>query len=224
MRCRFLEVVSRDKDANVVGVDISNAVDAARKTLASRKNVHLVQASVYELPFRPETFDGVYCIGVIQHTPDPLKSVRSLPLLLNAGGKLALTIYEKRKYTLWNGKYLVRPLTRRMRHKTLLTALKVVMPVLWPVTEVLFRLPVVGKAFRFAIPIANYVDDPELSWRQRYQWAIMDTFDALSPAYDQPQTEADIRQVLLDEGLTNVIRTPGVPGLNMTAEKARHSG
>lgn len=216
---RFLEVVSRDKDVNVVGVDISNAVDAARKTLGGRRNLHLVQASIYDLPFRKGVFDGIYCIGVIQHTPDPLQSVRSLPKFLKTGGKLALTIYEKRKYTLLNAKYLIRPLTRRIGPKSLLGGLKMTMPVLWPITEVLFRLPVIGKAFRFVIPVANYVDDPELSWRQRYQWALMDTFDMLSPAYDQPQTEEDVCQVLLDEGLTNIVRRPEISGLNINAEQ-----
>ena len=61
---RFLDVAST-LGAEVVGLDISNAVDAARANLAGRKNVHLVQASIYEPPFRPGTFDGVYCIGVV---------------------------------------------------------------------------------------------------------------------------------------------------------------
>ena len=42
---RFLDVASKI-GCNVVGVDLSNAVDAARQTLAGRKNVHLVQASI----------------------------------------------------------------------------------------------------------------------------------------------------------------------------------
>jgi len=67
---RFIDVAS-DSGAEVVGLDISNAIDAAKANLAGRNNVHFVQASIYEPPFLDAAFDGLYCIGVIQHTPDP---------------------------------------------------------------------------------------------------------------------------------------------------------
>ncbi len=54
---RFLDVISQ-AGGEAVGIDISNAVDGARANLAGRKNVHLVQASIYELPFRPGAFDA----------------------------------------------------------------------------------------------------------------------------------------------------------------------
>lgn len=214
---RFLDVASTT-GCQVVGVDISNAVDAARASLGDRPNVHLVQASIFELPFRAGAFDGVYCIGVIQHTPDPARALRSLPRVLKAGGKLAVTIYERKAATLLNGKYLVRPLTRRLNHRVLLGLIRGIMPVGFAATEVLFRLPLLGRAAEFAIPLANYVNDPELSWRQRYQWAIMDTFDMLSPRFDQPQRESDVRRLLEAEGMVEVERR-GSPGLNLTGVK-----
>ena len=39
-----------------------------------RKNHNLVQASMYKLPFKKASFDKVFCLGVLQHTPDPKKS------------------------------------------------------------------------------------------------------------------------------------------------------
>jgi predicted rRNA methylase YqxC with S4 and FtsJ domains len=47
---RFLDVASGSK-ADVVGVDLTEAVDAARESLRGRDNVHLVQASLYERRF-----------------------------------------------------------------------------------------------------------------------------------------------------------------------------
>ena len=75
------------------------------------------------------------------------------------------------------------------------------MPVAFPVTDLLFRIPFLGRAFIFAIPIANYVDEPQLSKKQRYDWAILDTFDMLSPFYDQPMTEAEVMVPLRDSGM-----------------------
>jgi ubiquinone/menaquinone biosynthesis C-methylase UbiE/uncharacterized protein YbaR (Trm112 family) len=210
---RFLEVASRDK-CEVVGVDISNAVDAAAETLENRDNVHLVQASIFELPFRDGALDACYCIGVIQHTPDPRLALSAIPRVLKIGGKLAVTIYERNKYTLLNSKYLLRYFTRWLNPKILLTLIHGTMPVLWPLTEVLFRIPVLDRLFRFVIPIANYVEESELSWKQRYQWAVLDTFDMLAPRYDQPQKEADVVGVLQEAGVGQIRRLNN-PGLNV---------
>jgi hypothetical protein len=88
------------------------------------------------------------------------------------------------------------------------------MPVVFPITSALFRLPVLGKAFRFAIPVANYVDERRLNRQQRYAWALLDTFDMLSPRYDQPQTQAEVEEALTGAGLVSLERLPN-PGLNL---------
>lgn len=216
---RFLEVASRAA-CNVVGLDISNAVDAARETLKDRHNVHLVQASIFDLPFRSDVFDGVYSIGVLQHTPDPLRATRSLPRVLKPGGALAVTIYERRRWTLLNAKYLFRRVTPHLDHRLLLSAIRGLMPIAFMLTEVLYRLPRLGRVFQFTIPVANYVHDRELSFRQRYQMAILDTFDMLAPAYDLPQSEADVVDVLSAEGIGDLQRLPNA-GLNVVGIRRR---
>jgi ubiquinone/menaquinone biosynthesis C-methylase UbiE/uncharacterized protein YbaR (Trm112 family) len=219
---RFLDVVA-ETGAEVVGLDISRAIDAARDNLSKRPRVHFVQASLYEMPFRDRVFDGVYCIGVIQHTPDPLASVRALPRVLKDGGRIAYTIYEKRRFTRLYSKYLVRPLTTKLSQRTLLAAIRGAMPVLFPITEVAFRLPVLGHALRFAIPVANYVGERQLTIRQRYAWAVLDTFDMLAPRYDQPQTEADVVAAMRAAGIEEIRRTRAA-GLNLVGRKAAMTG
>ncbi|MBI3494356.1 MAG: methyltransferase domain-containing protein [Acidobacteria bacterium] len=214
---RFLDVVSRNA-CDVVGLDLSAAVDAARATLARRANVHLVQASIYELPFRSGVFDGCYCIGVIQHTPDPARSLESLPRVLKPRGRVAVTIYERKPWTMLNAKYLVRPLTRRLPARVLSGVLRALMPVVFPLTELVFRLPYIGRAAMFAIPIANYVHERRLTLGQRYRWAIMDTFDMLAPEFDQPQRERDAREALVRGGVGEIARLP-VAGLNLVGAK-----
>jgi SAM-dependent methyltransferase len=214
---RFLDVISK-ADCEVVGLDISSAIEAARKNLKGRRNVHFVQASIFDLPFRREAFDACYCIGVLQHTPDPRRAMQSLPKVLKREGQIAVTIYERKPWTPLYSKYLIRPITKRMNDKLLLGLIKGVMPVMFPITEVTFRLPLVGKLFKFAIPIANYVDEPSLNWRQRYHWAILDTFDMLSPQYDQPQTFQEAQHALSSSGIEELQRL-GNPGLNLVGRK-----
>jgi ubiquinone/menaquinone biosynthesis C-methylase UbiE/uncharacterized protein YbaR (Trm112 family) len=215
---RFLEVAAR-AGAEIVGLDISEAVDAARVTAGDMPNVHLVQASALELPLRSDCVDFVYCIGVIQHTPDPVAVMRELPKPLKPGGKLAATIYERRPWTLLNAKYLVRPITRRLRKEKLLGLIRGVMPVLFPLTDILFRIPVLGRVFEFTIPVANYVREKDLDRGQRRQWAILDTFDMLSPYYDQPQTEEVAAAALSSSGLRDVRRLSSA-GLNLIGRKS----
>lgn len=214
---RFLDVAA-ESDAEVVGMDISSAIDAARANLGGRQNVHFVQASIYKPPFRPGVFDGCYCIGVVQHTPDPQLAMRTLPHFLRPGGRIAITAYERKPWTLLYGKYLVRPLTKRLDKQKLLSGIKGMMPVLFPLTNVLFRLPLAGRFFMFAIPVANYVHESTLTAQQRYEWAILDTFDMLSPQYDQPRTPHEIETALASAGIKNLRRLPNL-GVNIVGEK-----
>lgn len=214
---RFLEVCSRS-DCQVVGVDISSAIDAAGELLKDRQNIHLVQASIYELPFAEGVFDKCYCIGVIQHTPNPKRSIEVLPKFVKQHGQLALTIYERKPWTLFYCKYLFRPITKRMNNKLLLTIIKYLSLILFPLTEVLYRIPFLNKFFKFIIPYANYVHMSSLTMKQRYEWAILDTFDMLSPAYDQPMTESEIRQCLEKTDIKEIKRLAN-SGVNLIAVK-----
>lgn len=214
---RFLDVASKI-GAEVVGVDLTQAVDAAAANMAGRDNVHIVQADLYHLPFKPEVFDGCYCIGVLQHTPNAEQAALSMIQCLKRGGELAVTAYERKPWTPFSGKYLLRPATKRLSKPRLLAIVKLAMPVAFAATEILFRIPLLKRLFRFLLPIANYTEERRLNWRQRYRWAILDTFDALSPAYDQPLRQADLEQWLRDAGMVDVRRLAN-PGLNLVGRR-----
>lgn len=216
---RFLDVAS-NSEAQVVGLDISSAIDAARANLAGRTNVHFVQASIYDPPFRAGAFDGVYCIGVVQHTPDPQQAMRSLPRMLRPGGRIAVTAYERKPWTMLHSKYLLRPLTKRVDKQKLLAAIKTAMPLMFPLTSVLYRLPLLGRLFMIAIPVTNYVHETTLTTRQRYDWAVLDTFDVLSPQFDQPRTQQEVEEALSAGGVVELKRLPN-SGVNIVGAKSK---
>jgi SAM-dependent methyltransferase len=215
---RFLEIAAQ-AGAEMVGLDISSAVDAAQVNLARYPNVNLVQASLYEPPFRTGVFDACYCIGVLQHTPEPRRALTSLPRVLKNNGPAVIVAYERKPWTLLHTKYWIRPLTRRMSKQALLKTIQWTMPILFPLTEVLFRVPLAGRIFQFVIPVANYTGERNLTMGQRYRWAILDTFDMLSPAYDQPQTEPEVVDALRHAGLVEVHRREAA-GLVVAGVKA----
>ncbi len=191
---RFAEIAAA-RGAELVALDYSSAVEATAKTLARFDNVDVVQASLLEPPFRPGAFDFAYCIGVIQHTPDPPRGVREVVRVVRSGGRFSFSIYARQPWTKLNAKYLLRPVTKRLPPKLLRAGIEAVMPVAFPVTEVLFKLPVVGKVAKFTIPIANY-NRGDFTYEQRYREAILDTFDMLAPAFDSPMTAAEVENEL----------------------------
>ncbi len=214
---RFAEIAAA-RGANLVAMDYSSAVEATAETLRPYPNANVVQGNLLEPPFRPGTFEYAYCIGVVQHTPDPPQVIRNILEMVQDGGQFALTIYGRRPWTKLNGKYLVRPLTKRMDDETLLKVLETTMPVAYPVADRLFRLPVVGRAFRFAIPIAHWPDHKGLTKEQQYMESVQDTFDALSPEYDQPMSPGEVEAVLREVGVRDSTFRTRIP-VNVTGRR-----
>jgi hypothetical protein len=138
--------------------------------------------------------------------------------VLKDGGRLAVVAYERKPWTRLNAKYLIRPLTRRMPKGLLLKVIQCAMPVAFLATEMLYRIPLAKRLFKFVIPIANYADEPRLSRRQRYEWAILDTFDMLSPAFDRPQTAPELIGALAQAGIVGMQRRP-TGGLSVVGTK-----
>ena len=66
----------------VVALDLSGAVEAARVNLRELDNVHVLQGDLLRLPIRPTDggggFDLIYAIGVLHHLPDPYAGFRAL--------------------------------------------------------------------------------------------------------------------------------------------------
>lgn len=55
------------------------------------RNIELIQASAYELPFPEASFDLVYMITVLPEIPDPRKALLESKRVLKPGGILAVT-------------------------------------------------------------------------------------------------------------------------------------
>ncbi|MFA4946619.1 MAG: methyltransferase domain-containing protein [Candidatus Micrarchaeia archaeon] len=97
--------------AEVVGVDLSEAVDAAQHNLAKQPHAHVVQADLFHLPFEPR-FDLVYSLGVLHHTPDPEAGFRSIASVARKGGLVYAWLYGERKHPAFYLINAVRPVTR----------------------------------------------------------------------------------------------------------------
>jgi SAM-dependent methyltransferase/uncharacterized protein YbaR (Trm112 family) len=105
--------------AEVFCIDLSSAVDAAFANTRDLPNVHVLQADLFHLPFRAGTFDVIFSIGVLMHTPDTRKAFLSLVPLLRELGSIAIWVYEdfRGAERWWSD--LLRSVTTRMTPRVL---------------------------------------------------------------------------------------------------------
>ena len=177
---RFAEVATR-WGARVVGVDLSAAAEVAAKNLADRDFVAF-QADVFALPFAPESFDVIYSIGVLHHTPDCEAAVKALDKYLKPGGLLVVWLYSG--YNKWyRFSDFWRRYTHKMKPKTLHGILKVAVPFFYNLQQGLKRVPLIGRPaaglVHHVFPV-NRQKDPEAR--------MLDTFDWYSPKYQSKHT------------------------------------
>lgn len=194
---RFSEVILRTSPKAVLySVDYSSAVDTnLSNNSVYRDRLQIAQASIYELPFPDNSFDKVVCLGVLQHTPSFADSVAALIMKTRVGGEIVVDFYPiKGWYTKLHSKYILRPITRKMPKSLLLRIISYITPRMLKLFDFFCRHRL-GLLTRF-IPITDVRNFPiGLDSQQRLEWAIMDTFDGLSPKYDSPQRLQDVIQM-----------------------------
>ena len=119
---RFTEVFLSTTDGILHSIDYSNAVEANLKNNYRYKDrLILSQASIYEMPYADNTFDKIFCLGVLQHTPSFKKSLYELIKKVKIGGEIVVDFYPiKGWYTKIHSKYILRPITKRLPHKILI--------------------------------------------------------------------------------------------------------
>lgn len=89
--------VAAESGARVVGMDLSESVRAARELASDLPVVGLVRGDLLRPPMAGGTFDHIYSLGVLDHTPDPRSAFLSLAGLLKPGGRIAVWVYRKER-------------------------------------------------------------------------------------------------------------------------------
>lgn len=188
---RFTEVCA-DAGAEVHAVDLSRAVEAASRNLEHRPNVHIYQADIMNLPFSDESFDLIYSIGVLHHTPDTKAAFLRLPPLLKPGGAIAIWVYSTELRTRYPGGEVLRRVTPSLSKRWLLGMSRIAIPLYY-----VHRIPVLGVATSMCLPTSM---DPDPLWR----W--LDTFDWYSPRYQWKHTFKEVEGWFREAGLTQIRR------------------
>lgn len=83
--------------ASVVSADFTRIATESTKNLLREANLPtwVIQTDATALPFKKESFDCVYCFGVLHHIPDVEKAVAEIHRVLKPGGQIMTMLYNK---------------------------------------------------------------------------------------------------------------------------------
>ncbi len=195
---RFLDVVSRDGAALAAGVDLSDAVDAAADNLGARSNVVILQGDIFKLPLAPGSFDVVYSIGVLHHTPSCERAFKSLVPLVRPGGTIAISVYAAvvKPGVGWSlnmfRRRFLRIFTRRLPKRVMMWWSLYAVPVFW----VIDKVPVV-RYVRYLFPVLLYQNYP-------LSWSILDTFDTYATELESRHRPKEVFRWFREMGLRDI--------------------
>ncbi len=204
---RFSQIVLDHTEANLYSVDYSNAVEANYKNNGHHQNrLQLFQASVYDMPFAKAQFDKVFCLGVIQHTPDVQKTVQSLIEMAKPGAEVIVDFYcVNGWWTKVQAKYIFRPITKKWSNEKLLN--KIEKNIDWMIAATTFFNKIgIGRFINRFVPICDIKGTLPvgISKKEQREWCVLDTFDMFSPEYDQPQKIATVKKWFQQNGMQQV--------------------
>lgn len=200
---RFSKVVLEHTKGILYSVDYSDAVTAnfRNNSEIAPDRFHLFQASIYSLPFPDCTFDKIFCLGVLQHTPDFNSSIRELIKKAKLGGEIVVDFYPITGWwTKISAKYILRNITKRMSHEKLLQLID--KNASWLINFSLFLQKINLGIFTRFLPIVDLRTLPRsnLSNDEFREWVVLDTFDMFSPAHDHPKRIRDVAQMFEQNG------------------------
>lgn len=183
----------------VVGVDMSRAVEAAKENVGASPRSNIIRADLLALPLKPASFDIVYSIGVLHHTPDTSVAFRAIVQYLKPGGLIAIWVYADEPRAVW----LYNRISEVYRIVTTRLPLGFLYRLCWLAVPLyyLHQIPLLGRVLRMALPISGHPLD---------RWRHLDTFDWYAPRYQSKHRWSEVEGWFRNVGLVDIERL-GMP-------------
>ncbi len=199
--------------ANIISVDMSNAVDTLPEKILIHPKVNVIQADVLSGVMVENLYDKIWLFQVLQHTPYPSKTLKGVKPLLKKGGELSVTSYHNVFYP-WYQK-----ITKHFSFGVVYWMTKLLLPIKYYGQQV----PIIGRIIRKLLePVdprniyflakkglsKDYVygklyektsDEKMLLWH-----TVINTFDTITPTYTNGATNNVIEKWLQEAEYKNI--------------------
>lgn len=218
---RFTEILLKLPAASVTSTDLSVAVEPNKANCPLSDRHRIVQCDINHMPFRPEQYDIVLCLGVIQHTKDPERTIEDLYKQVKPGGWLIIDHYTQTlSYYTKLSEWLLRPILKRVAPARGLAVTKALTRTFFPLHRaVRHAKPLQMVLSRFSPLLTYYHLFPQLSDELQYEWAELDTHDSLTDFYKHLRSAGSIRATLQALGARNVWVQKGGNGVEARCQK-----
>jgi 2-polyprenyl-3-methyl-5-hydroxy-6-metoxy-1,4-benzoquinol methylase len=218
---RFTEILLQLPAASLTSTDLSSAVEPNQQNCPQSPRHRIIQCDINRLPFAPQQYDLVLCLGVIQHTRSPERTLTDLYRQLRPGGWLVIDHYTHSLslYTRF-AELLLRPILKRLAPASGVAATKSLTKVFFP----LHRAARDSRGLqmllsRFSPLLTYYHAFPQLSERLQYEWAELDTHDSLTDYYKHARSRSRIASILASLRGVNIWAAKGGNGVEARCQK-----
>lgn len=218
---RFTEVLLQLPAAFVTSADLSSAVEPNQVNCPQFERHRIVQCDVNQLPFLPEQYDIVVCLGVIQHTKDPEKTITDLYRQVKPGGWLVIDHYAHSLslYTRF-AELLLRPILKRLPPAKGIAATKALTRFFFPAHRAARHVRLLQIILsRFSPLLTYYHAFPQLSDRLQYEWAELDTHDSLTDYYKHARSRRAVAAMIHSLKAQNAWVNRGGNGIEARCQK-----
>lgn len=219
---RFTEVLLSLPATRLTSVDLSSAVEANQQNFPQDERHRIVQCDICRSPFRQGSFDVVVCLGVIQHTPSPERTMGSLFGLVRPGGWLVIDHYAP-SWRYWTKvtSLALRPLVKRLSPAARMRVCEALTAMFLPLHRAVRRVPLAQQTLSRVSPLLTYYHYyPELADHHQREWAILDTHDHLTDWYKHLRTPAQIAEILRRLGASEIFSVPAGNGVEARCRKS----
>jgi SAM-dependent methyltransferase len=220
---RFTEVLLDLPGAYVTSVDLSSAVEANQSNCPQSDRHRIIQCDINALPFPPQSYDIVLCLGVIQHTPDVEQTIAALYAATKPGGWLVIDHYTPSisHYTKVTA-LLLRPILKRLSPRRGTMATEALTKALFPLHRLVKKRRSLQMMLSRVSPLLTYFQTyPQLDDRLQFEWALLDTHDHLTDYYKHLRTRPQIARRLSSLGGEQIWVAKGGNGIEARCRKPR---
>ena len=200
---RFTEILL-ESNSSVTAIDLSIAVLANYENNGKNPHLRIARASITELPFEEEQFDIVFCPGVVQHTPDPSKSISDLYKQVKPEGWLIFDQYRYNFSSILKTTWVARLILKRLSPEKGLFLTDWLVRIWLPAHKKAAKNRILEVLlFRISPITSHYAGYPNLSEEDQIAWARLATHDNLTDFHKHYTSVRRIRKVIQDLGGIN---------------------
>jgi SAM-dependent methyltransferase len=226
---RYLRAAAESSASLIVGLDLSQAVVAAHELTIERPSVAVVRGDLLQPPFAPATFDQIYSLGVLDHTPNPRMAFFELARLLKPGGRIAVWVYPRERAIVERIMNAQRAFSTRLP----VGLLERLCRLSAPIGALKRKLMASRRRLTSRLGVALHLATIGVSMHPDPEVRVCDTLDWYAPKYMSRHTLDEITGWFRDAGLTDVVDLAQNQvcfhegqgnGINVAGHRPRESG